>query len=89
MIKVKFAKAILTEDLKKRYFKPVQDPRAGYGEPDNTTLVEDFLLGFLVVFKKEDKVYLIHCSCDREIFRINEEDWNRLFSSWKFNRSSQ
>src|SRR4030066_478879 len=75
--------------LKKRYFKPVQDPRAGYGEPDNTTLVEDFLLGFLVVFKKEDKWYLIHCSCDREIFRINEEDWNRLFSSWKFNRSSQ
>jgi len=70
--------------LRKRYFKPVQDPRAGYGEPDNTTLVEDFLLGFVAVFKKEDKLFFIHCSGDREIFRINEEEWHRLLESWKF-----
>lgn len=75
--------------LRKRYFKPVKDPRAGYGEPDNTTLVEDFLLGLVVVFKKEDKVFFIHCSGDREIFRVNEEEWMQLLSSWKFNQSSQ
>lgn len=70
--------------LKKRYFKPVRDPRAGYGEPDNATLVEDFLLGFWVVFKKENNVIFLHCSGDREIFRINEEDWHRLLDSWIF-----
>jgi len=75
--------------LRKRYFKLVQDPRAGYGEPDNTTLVEDFLLGLVVVFKKEDKVFFIHCSGDREIFRVNEEEWTRLLSSWKFIKPSQ
>jgi len=75
--------------MKKKYQKPVKDPRAGYGELDNTTLVEDFLLGFVVVFKKGNNVYIIHCSCDREIFRINEEDWHQLLSSWKFIRPSR
>lgn len=75
--------------MKKKYQKPVKDPRAGYGELDNTILVEDFLLGFLVVFKKENNVYFIHCSSDREIFRINEEDWHQLLSSWKFIKPSQ
>lgn len=70
--------------MKKKYQKQVKDPRAGYGELDNTILTEDFLLGFLVVFKKGNNVYFIHCSSDREIFRINEEDWHRLLDSWIF-----
>lgn len=74
--------------MRKRYFKPVQDPRAGYGEPDNTTLVEDFLLGYFLIFKKADHLFLIHCSCDRETFRMNEADWQRLLDSWKFTPST-
>ncbi len=70
--------------MRKRYFKPVQDPRAGYGERDNTTLVEDFLLGFFLIFKKANTLFLIHCSCDRETFRMNEADWQKFLDSWKF-----
>ncbi|OGC79897.1 MAG: hypothetical protein A2145_02445 [candidate division Zixibacteria bacterium RBG_16_40_9] len=69
--------------MKKKYFKTVQDPRAPYGQ-EKTRVVEDFLLGFFVIFKKENNLFLIHCSCDREIFRINEQDWHRLLDSWKF-----
>lgn len=69
--------------MKKKYFKTVQDPRAPYGQ-EKTRVVEDFLLGFFVIFKQENSLFLIQCSCDREVFRINEQDWHKLLESWQF-----
>ena len=79
------AKKIL---MKKKYFKTVRDPRERYGPQGDTQLVEDFLLGIIVVFKKENQVYILHGSGDREIFKINAEDWLRIISSWKFIKTS-
>ncbi len=69
--------------MRKKYLKTIQDPRAPYGQ-EKTQIVEDFLLGFFVIFKKANNLFLIHCSSDRQIFRINEADWQKILDSWKF-----
>ena len=85
--------------VKKRYSTQVGDEGAGslYGKgdgggdhyavggaPSKISIVEDHMVGLILLFKKDDVMYVIQFSCEREFVKLNNEDFVEIIGSWRF-----
>jgi hypothetical protein len=52
--------------------------------PSKVSLVQDYIAGFICFIKKENVMYVIQFSCEREFVKINSEDFIKIIQSWKF-----
>ena len=48
------------------------------------SIVEDYIVGVVLLFKKGDVVYAIQFSCEREFVKLANEDFTKIMTSWKF-----
>lgn len=70
--------------LQKKYLKVVSDPRQRvYGTSKEVT-VEESLLGYMVVFKNQNRVFIVQCVGERATFQFEDKEYQKLWESWKF-----
>jgi len=72
--------------VRKPFERVVEDPtliRSPYG---SQRIINDFLLGYLLLFKYDKNVYVIHFSCERQFFGINHQDFTKIMEGWRFKR---
>lgn len=48
------------------------------------SIVEDYIVGVVLLFKKGDVVYAVQFSCEREFVKLANEDFSKIIASWKF-----
>jgi len=70
--------------FKKKYFKTVYDPTRGATPEGTEKIVEDFVAGHIVLFKKEKNIYVVHFSCERQYIGPNHREFTNIMSGWKF-----
>ncbi len=85
--------------FKKQYFKTAGDATKGSDRDEMSTvydlpsagspeasevIVEDFIAGHIVFFKKENNIFLVHFSCERQFIGPNHREFTNIMSGWKF-----
>jgi hypothetical protein len=50
----------------------------------NTVIMEEFLAGHVILFKKGINLYMVQFSCEREFFAPTNEEFQQIIKSWKF-----
>jgi hypothetical protein len=70
--------------LQQIYKKTVEDIRESTSPMGNTVIIEDFLAGHVIFFKKENNIYMVQFSCEREFFYPTNQEFQRIIKSWKF-----
>jgi hypothetical protein len=72
--------------LQQKYKKTVEDPRERMSPLGSTVIIEEFLAGHVILFKKENNIYMVQFSCEREFFAPTNEEFQKIIESWKFTR---
>jgi len=72
--------------LQQKYKKTVEDPRERSSPMGSTVIIEEFLAGHVILFKKENNIYMVQFSCEREFFAPTNEEFQRIIQSWKFTK---
>ncbi|MGB2696324.1 MAG: hypothetical protein WBD28_00530 [Candidatus Zixiibacteriota bacterium] len=72
--------------MRKPFERLVRDPTLDNDPLGNKRLVNDFLIGYLLLFKYQQKIYVIHFSCERQFFGSNHEEFVKIMEGWKFKR---
>jgi len=70
--------------LKQLYKKTGQDIRSKDPTDGNTVIIQDFLAGHVILFKKDKNIYVVQFSCEREFFYPTNSEFQKIISSWKF-----
>jgi hypothetical protein len=70
--------------LKQPYKKTGEDIRVHDSMYGNSVIINDFLAGHVVMFKKDRNIYMIQFSCEREFFYPNDVEFQKMLASWKF-----
>ncbi len=70
--------------LEQKYKKTVEDPRERMSPLGSTVIIEEFLAGHVILFKKENNIYIVQFSCEREFFAPTNEEFQKIIQSWKF-----
>jgi hypothetical protein len=70
--------------LKQPYKRTGEDIRVHDSMYGSTVIINDFLAGHVVLFKKGRNVYVIQFSCEREFFYPNSVEFQKILASWKF-----
>lgn len=70
--------------LKQAYKKTGEDIRVHDSMYGSKVIINDFLAGHVVLFKKDRNVYVIQFSCEREFFYPNNVEFQKILASWKF-----
>ena len=72
--------------MRKPFERAVDDPTQSRSPLGSVRIIEEFLVGYLVVFKYEKNVYVVQLSCERQFFGINHEEFTKIMEGWKFRR---
>jgi hypothetical protein len=70
--------------LEQKYKKTVEDPRERMSPLGSTVIIEEFLAGHVILFKRENNIYIVQFSCEREFFAPTNEEFQKIIQSWKF-----
>jgi len=70
--------------LKKPYKKTGEDPRVRDPIFGSQVIIEDFLAGRVILFKKGRNLFVVQFSCEREFFYPNDSEFQKIIGSWKF-----
>jgi len=71
--------------LQQKYKRVVEDIRERSSSPSGgTVIIEDFLAGYVILFKKGNNLYMVQFSCEREFFAPTNEEFQKIIKSWKF-----
>ena len=70
--------------LQQKYKRTVEDIRKRASPLGSTVIIEDFLAGHVILFKKGNNIYLVQFSCEREFFAPTNEEFQKIMKSWKF-----
>jgi hypothetical protein len=70
--------------LQQKYKKTVEDPRERMSPLGSTVIIEEFLAGHVILFKKENNIYMVQFSCEREFFAPTNEEFQKIIQTWKF-----
>jgi len=71
--------------LQQKYQRVVEDIRERSSSPSGgTVIIEDFLAGHVILFKKGNNLYMVQFSCEREFFAPTNEEFQKIIKSWKF-----
>ena len=69
--------------LQQKYKKTVDDPRQRRSPMGSTVIIEDFLAGHVILFKKENRIYVVQFSCEREFFAPTNEEFQKIIKSMR------
>ncbi|MCK4386204.1 MAG: hypothetical protein KAW52_08080 [candidate division Zixibacteria bacterium] len=72
--------------LQQKYKKTVEDMREWNSPMGSTVIIEDFLAGHVILFKKENNIYVVQFSCEREFFAPTNEEFQKIIESWEFTK---
>jgi hypothetical protein len=73
--------------LQQKYKRVVEDIRELSSSPSGgTVIIEDFLAGHVILFKKGNNLYMVQFSCEREFFAPTNEEFQKIIKSWKFSQ---
>jgi hypothetical protein len=73
--------------LQQKYERVVEDIRELSSSPSGgTVIIEDFLAGHVILFKKGNNLYMVQFSCEREFFAPTNEEFQKIIKSWKFSQ---
>ena len=57
----------------------VRDPIYG-----SAVIIQDFLAGHVILFKKGKNIYVVQFSCEREFYYPSNAEFQKIIGSWKF-----
>jgi hypothetical protein len=72
--------------LKQPYKKTGEDLRVHDSMYGTSVIIQDYLTGHVVMFKKENNIFVIQFTSEREFFYPNEAEFQRILNSWKFTK---
>lgn len=70
--------------LQQKYKKVVEDEKERTSPLGSSVIIEDFLAGHVILFKKDKNIYVVQFSCEREFFAPTNEEFQKIMKSWKF-----
>lgn len=70
--------------FKKGYFKTTVDQTRGITPEGTEVIVEEFIIGHIVFFKKEKNIFLVHFSCERQFIGPNHREFTNIMNGWEF-----
>jgi hypothetical protein len=70
--------------LKQPYKKTGEDLRVKDPYNANSIIIQDFLAGHVILFKKDNRIYVVQFSCEREFFYPTNAEFLKIIGSWKF-----
>jgi hypothetical protein len=70
--------------LRRKFLQTVEDPRKRNDPLSTMSIVETWVTGYILVFKKNDVIYLVQFSADREFFTNDSKEFEAILSTWKF-----
>ncbi len=70
--------------LKQLYKKTGEDPRVRDPIHGSSVIIQDFLAGHVILFKKEKNIYVVQFSCEREFYYPTNAEFQKIIGSWKF-----
>jgi hypothetical protein len=72
--------------LQQKYKKTGEDIKERGSPMGDIVIMEEFLAGHVVLFKKGNDLYIVQFSCEREFFAPTNEEFQKIIQSWKFTR---
>ncbi len=70
--------------LKQPYKRTGEDIRVHDPMYGSSVIINDFLAGHVILFKKDGNLYVVQFSCEREFFYPNNVEFQKMLSSWSF-----
>jgi hypothetical protein len=70
--------------LKQPYKKTGEDPRVRDPIYGSQVIIQDFLAGHVILFKKGKTIFVVQSSCEREFFYPTDSEFQKIIGSWKF-----
>ncbi len=70
--------------LKQPYKKTGEDPRVRDPLYGSQVIIQDFLAGHVIIFKKGRNVYVVQSTCEREFFYPTDSEFQKIIGSWEF-----
>jgi hypothetical protein len=70
--------------LKQPYKRTGEDIRVHDSMYGSSVIIQDFLAGHVVIFKRDKSIYILQFSCEREFFYPTNVEFQKILASWKF-----
>ncbi len=70
--------------LRQPYKKTGEDPRVRDPLYGSQVIIQDYLAGHVIVFKKGRNVFVVQSSGEREFFYPNDSEFQKIIGSWEF-----
>jgi hypothetical protein len=70
--------------LKQPYKKTGEDIRVRDPIYGSSVIIQDFLAGHVILFKKGDNLYVVQFSCEREFYYPTNSEFQKIIGSWEF-----
>jgi hypothetical protein len=72
--------------FRKKYLKTVEDPRKLSSSEGGNVIVEEFIVGYLLLFKKGANMFVVQFSCERQFISPNHREFTAIMEGWKFKK---
>jgi len=72
--------------FRKKYLKTVEDPRKLSSSEGGNVIVEEFIVGYLLLFKKGANMFVVQFSCERQFIGPNHREFTAIMEGWKFKK---
>ena len=70
--------------LKQPYKKTGEDIRVRDPVYGSSVIIQDFLAGHVILFKKGKNIYVVQFFCEREFYYPVNSEFHKIIGSWKF-----
>jgi hypothetical protein len=72
--------------FRKRYLKAVEDPRKLSTTGEGNVIVEEFISGYLLLFKRGTNIFVVQFSCERQFIAPNQQEFTAIMEGWRFKK---
>jgi hypothetical protein len=72
--------------LQQKYKRTGEDIKERGSPMGDLVIMEEFLAGHVILFKKGNDLYIVQFSCEREFFAPTNDEFQKIIKSWKFTR---
>lgn len=70
--------------LRQPYKKTGDDIRVNDPISGKSVIIQDYLAGHVILFKKGKNIYVVQFSCEREFFYPTDSEFQKIIGSWRF-----
>jgi len=72
--------------MRKPFERVVKDPTRTRDPLGSARIINEFLLGYLLFFKYDRNIFVIHFSCERQFFAVNHDEFTKIMQGWEFKK---